>query len=722
MVYDVEADSAHAGPSRTGGTAKLADINPAPASARTSIVRPSIANLLCSPPSLSNLSSQPINHLEKIRRFLDPPDNTLLTDHDPTDPTVLTFGLRATLPPPTLPPSGVHRTRPPPSPPPAADDRFNMTVGHVKAFRKFQLRRPTPLTIGKDGQRTRRLCIAEAAWMKWAEEGGRWNGGKEGTKGKKGKKGEKGKGRDEGEEEVVVGVKGCNAYSYDENGDPYKPTMSILEILRLVLATATEKMLTLPEIYQAVEARWPYFKTCTDSWKGSIRNNLSVHVYFEQVSREDEKGKPMKALWRVNEKLAGPLCPNAKESTKSHRPALLPPLLSTDLPPHPLHPSFAPIDPAFAASLPIPPQALRSAATANKKYTGTDVRIALSGPRELNPRNGRPMKYPTVKIPGKSMDFPMPGVPPHWGGSVPAGYPNPLPRGWMGMWGDPTLVDLGKRYGGDGDAGKSVGDDAGGLARLGMGTIDIEEVVDLPHIADTGPGIRRQCPSTRPYEPTRSGVSHSSIESFAPLSEFSAFLASSRPLSRTSSASSATSASSTRFSATVAGPPLHLPFLHLLSDPAAALTSSGSKRTYHPAPSLPPSTYNLPLPASLSSVHVRTADTDTPAAPSAGSGLNLASAHLRSRGAGFVPFETKWRWQDRSRTMEPFPGSGEWVQPKRKRGRAEVGDDEEEGEELEREREEKLPGIEAVLGPIGRGDPRATIPIPRQRMVQRRKE
>lgn len=68
--------------------------------------------------------------------------------------------------------------------------------------------------IMKNGKPFRRICIAEAAWCHWAEKGGKWNGGKNGKKSKKGEVDEHVEGDVEG-----IGLKACNAYSYDENGD-----------------------------------------------------------------------------------------------------------------------------------------------------------------------------------------------------------------------------------------------------------------------------------------------------------------------------------------------------------------------------------------------------------------------------------------------------------------------------------------------------------------------
>lgn len=77
---------------------------------------------------------------------------------------------------------------------------------------------------------TRKISIIEAAWIFWAEKGGKWNGGKAGklAAGKKGKKADKSEKEDETDGIPGVGLKACNAYKYDENGDR-KSYLAILD-------------------------------------------------------------------------------------------------------------------------------------------------------------------------------------------------------------------------------------------------------------------------------------------------------------------------------------------------------------------------------------------------------------------------------------------------------------------------------------------------------------
>lgn len=241
-------------------------------------------------------------------------------------------------------------------------------------------------------------------------------------------------------------------------------------------------------------------------------------------------------------------------------------------------------------------------------------------------------------------------MPPHPAGVVPGGYPNPLPRGWMWGWGDPTLVDLGKRYGGLQPSGGIIDGFEG--SRGNSGEMMEEELLDQAY-------------------PTPS-ISRATGSGFAPLSDFSSYLSAIPPPQPMSSTSSSSSTASCTSQPTA---PLHLPFLNLLIDSL----NPDQIFDYHPIPNIPSSSYPVGQatdPISLSE--------SKPA---------IVNYHHRTRGEGFVPPESQMNWRRRGGLMEPFPGSGDWVEPSR-RVRS----------------EQKLPGIEEIFGQsLRRGDPRISI-------------
>ncbi|CAN7986837.1 unnamed protein product [Ixodes pacificus] len=55
----------------------------------------------------------------------------------------------------------------------------------------------------------------------------------------------------------------------------------------MTLKEAPGGRMTLSDIYKAIMARFPYFKTDQRGWKNSIRHNLSLNECFVKVPRED---------------------------------------------------------------------------------------------------------------------------------------------------------------------------------------------------------------------------------------------------------------------------------------------------------------------------------------------------------------------------------------------------------------------------------------------------
>ncbi|BEJ07471.1 hypothetical protein CcaverHIS641_0407400 [Cutaneotrichosporon cavernicola] len=98
---------------------------------------------------------------------------------------------------------------------------------------------------------------------------------------------------------------------YDDDGNPVKPDLPYVILTKLVIASSPRKMLTLNQIYQAMEERWPYFKKLGQTFRNSIRHNLSMNPAFVNVERplsEGGLGTGKGGYWKVSE-----------DTTTSHR-------------------------------------------------------------------------------------------------------------------------------------------------------------------------------------------------------------------------------------------------------------------------------------------------------------------------------------------------------------------------------------------------------------------
>lgn len=70
-----------------------------------------------------------------------------------------------------------------------------------------------------------------------------------------------------------------------------KPQASYVVLLHEALSNCKTGTMSLPQIYRAIERRYPYFKlrVTTTGWQSSVRHNLSQHHAFQKVER-DGKG------------------------------------------------------------------------------------------------------------------------------------------------------------------------------------------------------------------------------------------------------------------------------------------------------------------------------------------------------------------------------------------------------------------------------------------------
>ncbi|RSH80738.1 hypothetical protein EHS25_007074 [Saitozyma podzolica] len=192
--------------------------------------------------SPSGIRSRSASPLEPIPTLAFPP----LTLPQPEDPTVLTLGL----PQPSATTSGFTFTR---------EDLHSAAVekhhdeddddnenehgngndmgGHMVQNRA---RSQSQSQIGVTPLKPRddRMVLVEAAWRRWEETG--W---------------------------LSRGMGAIGARAFDKKGEPYKPNISQVTMIRLVLAASPLKKLPIKQIYEAVSERWPAFRMGDNTWK-----------------------------------------------------------------------------------------------------------------------------------------------------------------------------------------------------------------------------------------------------------------------------------------------------------------------------------------------------------------------------------------------------------------------------------------------------------------------
>ncbi|PFH52232.1 hypothetical protein AMATHDRAFT_57152 [Amanita thiersii Skay4041] len=94
-----------------------------------------------------------------------------------------------------------------------------------------------------------------------------------------------------------------------------RPQHTLPVILRCAILGSPKRRLTIREIYAAMEAKYPYYKTAGPTWKQSVRHHLSLNRLFERQPRPvTDPG--FGSYWTVN--LAAP--PGTKRPRKRGRP------------------------------------------------------------------------------------------------------------------------------------------------------------------------------------------------------------------------------------------------------------------------------------------------------------------------------------------------------------------------------------------------------------------
>lgn len=101
-----------------------------------------------------------------------------------------------------------------------------------------------------------------------------------------------------------------------------KPAASYVILIHEAITKSEETALTLPQIYKAIERKYPYFKlrVTTNGWQSSVRHNLGAHKAFCKVTRS---GKGW--MWGINEGVSIEKEKNKANIAASRPPAYQPP-------------------------------------------------------------------------------------------------------------------------------------------------------------------------------------------------------------------------------------------------------------------------------------------------------------------------------------------------------------------------------------------------------------
>ncbi|XP_078541937.1 forkhead box protein F2 [Lissotriton helveticus] len=80
---------------------------------------------------------------------------------------------------------------------------------------------------------------------------------------------------------------------------PEKPPYSYIALIVMAIQSAPARRLTLSEIYQFLQARFPFFRGAYQGWKNSVRHNLSLNECFIKLPKG--LGRPGKGhYWTID--------------------------------------------------------------------------------------------------------------------------------------------------------------------------------------------------------------------------------------------------------------------------------------------------------------------------------------------------------------------------------------------------------------------------------------
>ncbi|MCJ1399376.1 hypothetical protein MMC11_002578 [Xylographa trunciseda] len=111
-----------------------------------------------------------------------------------------------------------------------------------------------------------------------------------------------------------------------------KPAQSYVILIHEALTNSKTGAMSLPQIYRAIERRYPYYKlrVQTTGWQSSVRHNLSQHPAFRKIER-DGKGW----MWGLVPEIS-----IEKEKKRRPSPPLMPPQHYYQQGPHMYHPPY----------------------------------------------------------------------------------------------------------------------------------------------------------------------------------------------------------------------------------------------------------------------------------------------------------------------------------------------------------------------------------------------